>query len=184
VVDTHANDVRFREFVAARSAALLRLAFLLSGDPHLAEDLLQTALTRTYVAWRRSDRIDSLEAYVRRAMLNIATSWWRRRWRGERPTQTLPEQPISDETDRLADRDAMWQALHALPARQRAVIVLRYYEDLTESDVAAELGLSVGTVKSYTARALATLRLRFGDDPGHPRTAAGASQVATAKEAT
>ena len=159
------REAQFREFVAARSAALLRLAYLVSGDTNLAEDLLQTTLTRTYLAWRRLDGIDSLDAYTRRVLLNTATSWWRRRWRGERPTSQVPERPVSDQSDQMAERDAMWRLLGRLPARQRAVLVLRYYEDLSEADIAAELGLSVGTVKSHASRALAALRSHLGDDP-------------------
>jgi RNA polymerase sigma-70 factor (sigma-E family) len=158
------QDADFREFVAARSAALLRVSFLLCGDAALAEDLLQTTLTKTYLAWRRLGGMESVEAYARRVLVNTATSWWRRRWRGERPTAELPERPARDETDRYGDRDAIWRLLQTLPTRQRAVLVLRYYEDLTESDTAALLGLSVGTVKSHTSRALATLRERLADE--------------------
>ena len=159
------RDAQFRDFVAARSAALLRVAYLVCGDLNLAEDLLQTTLTRTYLAWRRLDGIDSLEAYSRRVLLNTATSWWRRRWRGERPTGDLPERPVSDQSDRVVERDAVWRLLCELPGRQRAVIVLRYYEDLSEAEIARELGLSVGTVKSHASRGLATLRARMGDRP-------------------
>jgi RNA polymerase sigma-70 factor (sigma-E family) len=157
------RDTQFRDFVAARSAALLRVAYLVCGDLNLAEDLLQTTLTRTYLAWRRLDGLDSIEAYARRVLLNTTTSWWRRRWRAERPTEFLPERPVSDPTDRLVERDSIWVLLSTLPARQRAVIVLRYYEDLSEADIARELGVSVGTVKSHAARGLATLRARLDD---------------------
>jgi RNA polymerase sigma-70 factor (sigma-E family) len=162
---TETREAQFRDFVSARSAALLRVAYLVCGDLNLAEDLLQTTLTRTYIAWRRLDGIDSLEAYARRVLLNTATSWWRRRWRGERPTLHLPERPISDQSDRVAERDAVWRLLGTLPARQRAVIVLRYYEDLSEAEIARELGLSVGTVKSHASRGLAALRARLADRP-------------------
>ena len=162
---TETREAQFRDFVSARSAALLRVAYLVCGDLNLAEDLLQTTLTRTYIAWRRLEGIDSLEAYARRVLLNTATSWWRRRWRGERPTLDLPERPISDQSDRVAERDAVWRLLGTLPARQRAVIVLRYYEDLSEAEIARELGLSVGTVKSHASRGLAALRARLADRP-------------------
>jgi RNA polymerase sigma-70 factor, ECF subfamily len=164
VVPADDREAQFREFVSARSAALLRLAYLVCGDLGLAEDLLQTTLTRTYLAWRRIDGIDSLDAYSRRVLLNTATSWWRRRWRGERPTLEMPERPVSDRVDQMAERDAMWRLLGRLPTRQRAVIVLRYYEDLSEADIALQLGLSVGTVKSHASRALATLRAHLGED--------------------
>jgi len=152
----------FRDFVAARSAALLRTAYLLAGDWATAEDLLQTALTKTYLASRRLGGIEAIEPYARRVLVNTATSWWRRRWHGERPTEVLPEQAAVDEIERQLDRDEIWRHLRALPARQRAVLVLRYYEDLTEAQTAAMLDISVGTVKSQTSRALGTLRKRLG----------------------
>ncbi|WP_434742776.1 SigE family RNA polymerase sigma factor [Micromonospora sp. SH-82] len=169
-------EEEFREFVAARSAALLRTAYLLAGDWATAEDLLQTALTKTYLAWRRLGGIDAVEPYARRVMVNTSTSWWRRRWHGERPTDVLPESAAVDEMERRLDRDLLWQHLRMLPNRQRAVLVLRYYEDLSESQTATLLGISTGTVKSQTARALATLRRRLGDQlvpdfPAHPASA-------------
>ncbi|MER7166117.1 SigE family RNA polymerase sigma factor [Micromonospora sp. NPDC000207] len=169
-------EEEFREFVAARSAALLRTAYLLAGDWATAEDLLQTALTKTYLAWRRLGGIDAVEPYARRVMVNTSTSWWRRRWHGERPTDVLPESAAVDEMERRLDRDLLWQHLRMLPNRQRAVLVLRYYEDLSESQTATLLGISTGTVKSQTARALATLRRRLGDQlvpdlAAHPRPA-------------
>lgn len=151
----------FREFVAARSGALLRTAYLLAGDWATAEDLLQTALTKTYLAWKRLGEIEAVEPYARRVLINTATSWWRRRWHGERPTETLPERPAPDRLAEHLERDALWQHVKALPARQRAVLVLRFYEDLSEAQTAATLGISVGTVKSQTSRALASLRQRL-----------------------
>jgi RNA polymerase sigma-70 factor (ECF subfamily) len=162
VVLADSREEMFREFVAARSPALLRLAYLVCGDHGLAEDLLQTTLARTYLAWRRLDGIESLEAYSRRVLVNTATSWWRRRWRGERPTGDLPERPVGDHSHQVVERDAIWQLLDTLPARQRAVIVLRYYEDLSEAEIAVQLGMAPGTVKSYASRALATLRTQLG----------------------
>jgi len=151
----------FREFVAARSAALLRTAFLLAGDWATAEDLLQTALTKTYLAWKRLGEIEAVEPYARRVLVNTATSWWRRRWHGERPTEVLPERAAPDRLDEQLDRDVLWRHVKALPARQRAVLVLRFYEDLSEAQTASLLGISVGTVKSQTSRALGTLRQRL-----------------------
>ncbi|MEU6204387.1 SigE family RNA polymerase sigma factor, partial [Micromonospora musae] len=144
------------------SAALLRTAYLLAGDWATAEDLLQTALTKTYLAWRRLGGIEAIEPYARRVLVNTSTSWWRRRWHGERPTEVLPERAGADEVERQLDRDLLWRHLRALPNRQRAVLVLRYYEDMSEAQTAALLGISTGTVKSQTARALATLRRRMG----------------------
>ncbi|MET7750565.1 SigE family RNA polymerase sigma factor [Micromonospora sp. NPDC005367] len=156
------SEEEFREFVAARSAALLRTAYLLAGDWATAEDLLQTALTKTYLAWRRLGGIEAVEPYARRVLVNTSTSWWRRRWHGERPTDVLPEQAGADEIERQLDRDLLWRHLRALPTRQRAVLVLRFYEDMSEAQTAALLGISAGTVKSQTSRALATLRRRMG----------------------
>lgn len=155
-------EEEFREFVAARSAALLRTAYLLAGDWATAEDLLQTALTKTYLAWKRLGEIEAVEPYARRVLVNTATSWWRRRWHGERPTEILPERAAPDQIDEQLERDALWRHVKALPARQRAVLVLRFYEDLTEAQTAALLDISTGTVKSQTARALNTLRQRLG----------------------
>ncbi|MBM0237798.1 SigE family RNA polymerase sigma factor, partial [Micromonospora sp. ATA32] len=155
-------EEEFREFVAARSGALLRTAYLLAGDWATAEDLLQTALTKTYLAWKRLGGIDAIEPYARRVMVNTSTSWWRRRWRGERPTEVLPERAGVDEIEQQLDRDALWRHLSALPARQRAVLVLRFYEDMSEAQTAALLEISPGTVKSQTSRALSTLRRRLG----------------------
>ncbi|MEU4570536.1 SigE family RNA polymerase sigma factor [Micromonospora sp. NPDC023956] len=157
-------EEEFRDFVAARSGALLRTAYLLAGDWATAEDLLQTALTKTYLAWKRNGGIDAVEPYARRVLVNTSTSWWRRRWHGERPTEVLPERPATDEIEQQLDRDVLWRHLRALPVRQRAVLVLRYYEDLSEAQTAALLDISVGTVKSQTSRALHTLRRRLGTE--------------------
>jgi RNA polymerase sigma-70 factor (sigma-E family) len=150
----------FDEFVGGRSQALLRTAYLLTGDHALAEDLLQTALTKCWFAWGRID--GPPEPYVRRAIATTYATWWRRKWRAERPTGSLPERATAAGTGTVDDRDALWRALGALPRRQRAVVVLRYYEDLSEAETATALGVSVGTVKSQAAKALATLR-RDGD---------------------
>ncbi|RIV30852.1 SigE family RNA polymerase sigma factor [Micromonospora radicis] len=156
-------EEEFRDFVTARSGALLRTAYLLTGDWGTAEDLLQTALTKTYLAWKRLGGIEAIEPYARRVMVNTSTSWWRRRWHGERPTEVLPERAAStDEIEQQLDRDVLWRHLRALPARQRAVLVLRFYEDMSEAQTATLLGISPGTVKSQTARALTTLRRRLG----------------------
>ncbi|MCW3816279.1 SigE family RNA polymerase sigma factor [Micromonospora sp. DR5-3] len=172
-------EEEFREFVAARSGALLRTAYLLTGDWATAEDLLQTALTKTYLAWKRLGGIEAIEPYARRVMVNTSTSWWRRRWHGERPTEVLPERAGVDEIEQQLDRDALWRHLQALPARQRAVLVLRFYEDMSEAQTAALLEISPGTVKSQTSRALNTLRRRLGSEaalglPAEPAAAAPA----------
>ena len=150
----------FDEFVATRSAALLRTAYLLTGDHGLAEDLLQTALAKCWFAWGRID--GPPEPYVRRTLVTTYATWWRRKWRGERPSGSLPDRPDPSGTATVEDRDALWRALGTLPRRQRAVVVLRYYEDLSEADTSVALGISTGTVKSQAAKALAALR-RDGD---------------------
>ena len=145
--------VDFDDFVAARSTALLRTAYLLTRDHALAEDLLQTALTKAWFAWAK---IDNHEAYVRRILVNTYTSWWRRRWNGEQPVLTLVESSVDHPEEGSHD---LWSALGRLPRRQRAVVVLRYFEDLTEAQTAGILGCSVGTIKSQTSKAFAKLRI-------------------------
>lgn len=149
----------FAEFVAARSGALLRTAWLLTGDAGRAEDLLQTALAATWRRWRTALAEGNPEAYVRRALVTTYASWWRRRWRGELPTAVPPDRGHgADLADGAADRDAVRRALARLSRQQRAVVVLRYAEDLSVEETARLLGCSPGTVKVQAARALATLR--------------------------
>jgi RNA polymerase sigma-70 factor, ECF subfamily len=165
---TDPMEVEFRQFVAARSAALLRTAYLLVGDWSHAEDVLQTALTKTYLAWRRLGQIETVDAYARRVLVTTATSWWRRRWHAERPTAVIPERVTADRFDEQVERQALWRHVRGLPPRQRAVLVLRFYEDLTEAETARVLGVAIGTVKSQAARALATLRERLAVDGVEP----------------
>ncbi|MFD4791105.1 SigE family RNA polymerase sigma factor [Streptomyces sp. NPDC058459] len=152
----------FASYVHARHPALLRAARSLTANTSDAEDLLQTALAKTYVAWERIEDHRALDGYVRRALLNTRTSQWRRRRVEEYVCDELPEpEPRSgadDPAERQALRDAMWRAVLRLPARQRAMVVLRYYEDLSEARTAELLGVSVGTVKSAVSRALGKLR--------------------------
>lgn len=143
----------FEAFVAARSGRLLRTAFLLTRDHGKAEDLLQTALAKTWLAWTR---VEEPDAYVRKVMVNTYATWWQRRWKDERPTDDLPDEAYVAEP--VGEHD-LWTALGRLPRGQRAVLVLRYFEDLTETETARLMGCSVGTVKSQTAKALAKLRL-------------------------
>lgn len=144
----------FEAFVAARSRSLLRTSYLLTHDAQLAEDLLQTALAKAWSAWSRVD--SNAEAYVRKTIVNTYASWWRRKWNGESPTETLPETVEYEEGAGVVD---VRIALRRLPKRQRAVIVLRFFEDLTEGQTAAVLDCSIGTVKSQTSKALAKLRV-------------------------
>lgn len=160
VVTTQGDE--FRTYVAARGAALLRTAYLLTGHHADAEDLLQTALAKTYLAWDRITDKGSLDGYVRRAMVNTQISWWRRRKVDAYATDPLPELPVNDPTENSDLHYAVWAALARLPKRQRAAVVLRFYEDLTEKEIADVLGISVGTVKSTISRAVAKLRRDVG----------------------
>ena len=157
----------FREYVVGRSPALLRTAYLLTGDRSDAEDLLQTALAKTFLAWGRIRDPGALDGYVRRIMVNAQTSVWRRRRVEEYSTDELPEQPGRDPTADAELHDALWTALARLPKRARAAVVLRFYEDLSEAETADALGVTVGTVKSTVSRALVRLREDAGlrDDP-------------------
>jgi RNA polymerase sigma-70 factor (sigma-E family) len=159
-------EARFAEFVAARQQALLRTAYLLTSELHSAEDLVQTSLAKAYLAWDRLRDPRAAEAYVRKIMVNEHTSWWRRAWRrNERSTDELPENPtVRDDPTDFERQDAMWALVQTLPPKQRAAVVLRYYEDLSEAETARVLGCSVGTVKSQTSRALAALRTRMAGE--------------------
>lgn len=148
----------FDDFVAARSTALWRSAFLLTGDAQKAEDLLQTALVKAWRRWDSIERREAVESYVRKTMVTTYTDWWRRRWNGEAPTEVLPDAPGPDEAARVDVRHDVLAALATLPRGQRAVLVLRYFDDLTEAQTAEALGISAGTVKSQASRALAALR--------------------------
>ncbi len=148
---------RVRAFVEASGRRLLTTAGLLTRERQLAEDLLQVTLLKTWSAWPRIT--SSPEAYARRTMVNTYVSWWRRRWNSEEPSEELPETP-TEHPDAERNLD-LRSALARLPRRQRAVIVLRFYEDLTEAAVAELMGVSVGTVKSQTSKALS----RLGIDP-------------------
>ena len=153
-----ADHDAFAVFVDASSRGLLRAAWLLTGDWALAEDLAQTALAATWQRWTTLDGIEQPEAYVRRVMVTTYLRWNRRRWRGEIPSARLPERPAEDATlARVELVDAIDAALSVLSPRQRAVVVLRYFADLSEVQTAAALGCSVGTVKSHAAKALAKL---------------------------
>lgn len=153
-----ADEDEFTEFVAAALPGLLRFGHVLTGNAATAEDLVQTALGRSLRAWRLR-RIEDPRAFVRKVMVNSYASWHRRHgdqeWAVAEPAgrAVMTEDPAC----RVDDRDAVWRALQELPPRQRAVIVLRYYEDLTEAEIAAVMGVSTGTVKSQAARALRRL---------------------------
>ena len=149
----------FAQFVEARQRALQRTAWLLTGDWAAAEDLVQTALVRSWPRWERIRRRDDPEIYVRRAMLNTWASWRRRRWWGEQPAETVPDaQAVGDMATEVTARIAVQGALKSVTARQRAVLVLRVFDDLSEAQVAQVLDCAIGTVKSTMARAAARLR--------------------------
>ena len=151
-------DEDFAEFVAARWGPLYRLAYLLAASPADAEDLLQTTLEKAYMNWSRIGRMQYAEAYVRRMLAHTSVSSRRRAWIRERPTDVLPD-PAGDSAEELVlDRHLFWPLVCALPARQRAVIVLRYYEDLSEAEIADALGCAPGTVKSQSSTAIGALR--------------------------
>lgn len=154
------KDGDFSAYMTARQHALLRTAYLLTGDRASAEDLLQTAFAKLYLSWDRVREREALDGYVRRIMVNERNSLWRRAWkRREHSTDIVPEAVVTDEYDD-GQRGEMWRFVQTLPPRQRAVIVLRYYEQLSEAEIADMLGVSTGTVKSQASRALAGLRQR------------------------
>jgi RNA polymerase sigma-70 factor (sigma-E family) len=156
----HETDDDFEEFVSTRYLRLVRTAYLLSGDHALAEDLVQATLAKTYLAWARVRR-ESADRYVHRILVNSHVSVRRRRWWREQPTESV-ELAGTDPYREVDDRDALRRVLRSLPGRQRAAVVLRFYEDLSEADTAEVLGCSVGTVKSLTSRGLSRLRAALG----------------------
>jgi RNA polymerase sigma-70 factor (sigma-E family) len=153
------DDPSFRDYVVARSRALLRTAYLLTGNKADAEDLVQSALAKTYLAWDRIEDRGALDGYVRRAMVNTHISWWRRRRLEEFPTDEIPDQAVADPTLSSDMHESLQRAIDRLPQRMRAAVMLRYYEDMTEAEIADVLGISLGTVKSTVSRAVAKLRI-------------------------
>jgi RNA polymerase sigma-70 factor (sigma-E family) len=153
-----ADDHGFREYVTMRSGSLLRAAYLLTGNRADAEDLVQAALAKTFLAWDRIEDRGALDGYVRKAMVNTHISWWRRRRLDEYPTDEIPDQAVADHAPGSDLQDTLRRAIDRLPQRMRAAVMLRYYEDMTEAEVADALGVSLGTVKSTVSRAVAKLR--------------------------
>jgi RNA polymerase sigma-70 factor (sigma-E family) len=146
----------FGTYAAERSSRLLRTAYLLCRDWATAEDLVQTALTKAWLAWSRIG--DDPDPYVYRILVNTHASWWRRRWHGEMPTDRLPDVAAETSCD-IEDRDVLWTALHRLGKRERAAVVLRYFADLDHATIAGILGCSPVTVRSQISRALSKLRV-------------------------
>ena len=153
------DDAGFRDYVTARGPSLLRAACLLTGNRADAEDLVQAALVKTYLAWNRIEDLGALDGYVRRAMINTHISWWRRRKVEEYPTDEIPDQAVADHAGLSDLQETLRRAIERLPQRMRAAVVLRFYEDMTEAEIAAALGVSLGTVKSTVSRAVARLRI-------------------------
>ena len=161
------DEDRFSDFVRAHNATLFRTAYLMTGDYQRAEDLLQTTLVRVYQHWPRVDAMDHPVAYARKVLVNQAASWWRRRSSHELP-QVLRDQPVwHDWMEEAAEHQRVWKAVLSLPPRQRAVMVLRYYEDLSEAEIAETLGIAPGTVKSQAHAATRRLADLLGP-PGLP----------------
>jgi RNA polymerase sigma-70 factor (sigma-E family) len=159
-------ELDFEEFVAARGPALVRMARGLLRDPHHAEDVVQDVLAKALVKWSTIQRADDPDAYVRRMLVNASTSFWRRAVRKERAHdhETLPERRVRDATGDVAERDRMLALLRRLPAKQRAVLVLRHYEGLPDAEIADLLGTSAVTVRSNAHRGLAALRAMLAED--------------------
>ena len=167
---TARRDAEFTDYLHARQPALLRTAYLLTGDRHTAEDVLQTSLAKLYLAWDKVQDRSSVDAYVRRIMINENNSLWRKPWKKrEHAIDTLPDATHLDSYDEGRSK-ALWDVVQSLPPKARAVVVLRFYEQLSEAETADVLGISVGTVKSQCSRAVAALRDRVPPDlhPGRP----------------
>jgi RNA polymerase sigma-70 factor (sigma-E family) len=164
--------VTFEDFVHSRGAALVRFARLLTGDDHRADDLVQDVLARAFVKWRRVSATERPDLYVRRMLVNANASWWRRRASTEvvvaAPADPLTGRRTSAIEDELVERDHLWTVVARLPVRQRAVLVLRYYEDLDDASIAEILNVSAVTVRTTASRALAALRERYALDSALP----------------
>ncbi len=153
------DDPGFRDYVTTRSGSLLRMAYLLTRNLADAEDLVQSALAKTYQAWDRIEDRAALDGYVRRAIVNTHISSWRRRRLEEYPTDEIPDQAVADHASDSVLQDTLRRALDRLPHRMRVAVVLRYYADMSEAEIAEFLGVSQGTVKSTVSRAVAKLRI-------------------------
>jgi RNA polymerase sigma-70 factor (ECF subfamily) len=162
--DPDSAEVTFEQFVRSASVSLHRTAYLLTGSREAAQDVVQTALTRVYLAWDRHEQWDNPTAYARQVVVNTVLTNQRRHWTGEVARADLGDRELGAAADRsgeVADRDALRRALDALPLRQRTAVVLRHYLDLSEAQTAAEMGAPLGTIKSLTARGLDALRTQL-----------------------
>ena len=159
----------YEEFVDSWLAALARYAVMLTGDRHTAQDLVQETMVRVQLQWRRVSRADQPERYVKRMMANLYVDWQRTPWWRRVLLRGVPDETIripGDLAEGAADRDMLWTLLASLPRQQRAAVVLRYYEDLPDVEIAEVLGCTVGTARGYISRALSTLRVRLDDVGG------------------
>lgn len=177
------RDEEFSAYVAARSPSLLRYAYLLTGDHASAEDLLQTTLVKVYLSWHKIADRGSVDAYTRTALARTNISMWRKVGRRELSTETTPDRAVEARHE-IDERDEMWALLQTLGSRQRTALVLRFYEDLPEAEIADIMGCSLGTVKSQISRGLANLRkvvpeVRRGtpDQARRPQTAGRSSDA-------
>ena len=163
------RDADFAAYLAARQPSLLRTAYLLTGNRHDAEDLVQTAFAKLYLSWDKVRDQGAIDGYVRRIVVNEHNSLWRRAWkrREHSAEHRALDSAVHDVYDE-GSRSALWDVVQTLPRKARAVVVLRYYEELSEAETAAILGVTVGTVKSQTSRALATLRARAPETLDRP----------------
>ena len=152
----------FSEFAYERSASLFRTAYLVMGDYQLAQDLVQESLVRTYLAWPRLRDVTKAEAYTRRVIVTTCISWRRRRSFSERPGNLVPDAGVADPTTLLPEQGELWAAVRQLPPRQRAAVVLRFCEDLSQAQTAELMGCSVGSVKRHTSIGLDKLRAELG----------------------
>ncbi len=160
------GTAEFESWLAAREGALQRTAHLLTGDVHAAQDLVQTTLAKLYRGWDRIRDVGNLDAYARQMLVNeYRTAWRRPARRAEHLVEAVPDLPAPEPPSYDGSREAVWRFVCSLPPKQRTVLVLRFYEQLTEAEIAQLMGISVGTVKSQSSRALAALRTRLADHP-------------------
>jgi len=162
--------VSYEEYAAARLAGLLRYAHMLTGDPHLAGDIVQETMIQVQLKWRLVNRAESPDQYVRRMLTRAYLNWRRTSWlrRTVLSAEPVEPPPAPDHVEASAERDRMWALLGTLPRRQRAAVVLRYYEDLRDEEIAEVLGCAVGTVRAHISRAMATLRATLTPAPAAP----------------
>lgn len=177
-----ADEDEFTELVNAKGTSLRRIAYLMCGDWYLAEDAVQNVFVKVHLSWHRIRRADNIDAYLRTTLVRVVIDARRRRWHRESPAEFLPD-TAAPNLSAHDERDALVAALRQLPPRQRAVVVLRYWEDLSIAETAAALGCTEGTVKSQTSKGLAALRAAYVGGPAaeHSRSPMAASKANTVK---